>query len=374
MTNKHALLSASGSNRWVNCTPSARFEENEPNTTSDFAHEGTIAHETAAVYLENALAEDPKKLTKAFFQQRILGSNEEMVTNAEKYCDFVEEQIFRLSKNKDTYIESRVDFSLFAPKGFGTVDFFASDPKNIVIIDYKYGKGVQVNAKENTQLVLYALGALQKLEEDLIYPENVTMCIFQPRINNTSIWEISVNELLMYGESIKKAAKLAFKGEGKFSPGEWCRFCKAAYKCKALAKKVFNCAASDINQLTDLEILQNYKNVKLLDFYAKSIKKHVLEKALNGHVWEGYKLVEGRVIRKWSDENLAIKELKKGKFLKKDYTKTELKNRTDLIKLTGREFFNKNLAPLLIAPHGAPTVVPDDDPRPSYITAQDVFA
>jgi hypothetical protein len=244
----HALLSASSSHRWLNCTPSARLEEKLPESSSQYAEEGSLAHEIAELKLRKYCIEPMRARSfnariKKFKEMPLF--QEEMLKHTDTYLDYIAGVLHGFSSPPYVAAEKKIDYSSYAPEGFGTCDCIIIGGNILQIIDFKFGKGVPVSAKNNPQMKLYALGAYT--EYSFLYPiDTVKMTIVQPRIH-TSISEasLSIEELLKWGESIKPVAKLAFNGEGEYVPGEHCRFCRAKALCRAradhyLSLEVFN--------------------------------------------------------------------------------------------------------------------------------------
>ena len=229
--NRHAVLSASSSHRWLHCNPSARLELEFEDRETEAAAEGTAAHALAEHKLRKALKMRSTRPVSKY-------DSDEMELYTDGYMEFVLEAIEEARQDcpdPKVLIEQRLDFSCYVPDGFGTGDCLIVADKLLHIIDLKYGQGVLVNAEENPQMMLYALGALCIF--DCLYDiETVSMTIYQPRRENVSTWNISVAELREWAEkTLKPKAELAFKGEGEYCPGSWCQFCKAAVKCRARA-------------------------------------------------------------------------------------------------------------------------------------------
>jgi hypothetical protein len=233
----HALLSASSSHRWLNCTPSARLVEKLPESTSVYAEEGSLAREIAELKLRKYCIEPMgarvfNARLKKFKENPLF--QEEMVNHTDTYLDYIAAVLHGFSSPPYVACEKKVDYGGFAPEGFGTCDCIIIGGNILHIIDFKYGKGVPVAAKDNPQMKLYALGAYS--EYSFLYPiDIVKMTIIQPRLDNSiSEDSLSIEELLVWGESIKPIAKMAFNGEGEYSPGEHCRFCRAKALCRAV--------------------------------------------------------------------------------------------------------------------------------------------
>lgn len=296
---KHAILSASGAHRWLECTPAARLELEFKDQESTAAAQGTAAHNLCEHKLKKALHIRSKRPVSEF-------NDDEMEEHSDAYVEYVLEQLEEVKKNcKDplVLIEERLDFSCYVPEGFGTADTIIIGDKNLHIIDMKYGQGILVYAEDNPQMKLYALGALASYES-LYDIEEVTMHIFQPRRENVSAWTISVDELKKWAENdLKVKAKMAFEGKGEYIPGDWCTFCRAAVKCRARADKKLRLAQSEFKLpplLTDNEIEEILSKLSDLTKWANDIVAYATDAAINhGKEWSGFKVVEGRSNRKY---------------------------------------------------------------------------
>lgn len=359
--NAHALLSASSAHRWLSCTPSARLEQDFEDNETTAAAEGTAAHALCEHKLRRALKLRSKKPTSAF-------DSDEMDGYTDDYVQFVLEAIEegkQHCKDPTVLIEQRLDFSCYVPEGFGTGDCLIVSDKLLHIIDFKYGQGVLVEAEENPQMMLYALGAL-KLFESLYDIDTVSMTIFQPRRENVSTWTISVDELREWAEkTLKPKAELAFNGDGEFSPGSWCQFCKAAIRCRARAESNLELAQAEFKLpplLTDLEIEEILLKLDDLVKWAKEIQAYAQDAAVNhGKEWTGFKLVAGRSNRKYTDEAAVAQAAIDAGY--KDIYKKSLITITEMEKLMGKKQFSEILGAFVIKPQGKPTLVPASDKR-----------
>lgn len=372
---KHALLSASGASRWINCTPSARLEEERPDPGSSvFAEEGTLAHEFADLELRiktHVGDVGPRsKYRKWKTQQERLKKHKlfrnEMLDYVAIYTSYVLEQYMQACKENPgaiIKIEERTDFSYLVPEGFGTSDANIINDGVLEIVDLKYGKGLKVDALGNPQMRLYALGLLRKF--DLVYDiHTVKMTIVQPRLDHIDTETLSVGELQKWSvETVKPAALRAYDGLGDQNPGSWCKWCRVKPVCRGLANHNLNLAKmefADPHTLTDVEVVEVYKQSQLLVDWANSVATYMLDEAVQGKKWDGYKLVEGRSVRKWADEKKAIEELVKS-YKKDEILNTKLKGIGDIEKLAGKGKVNH----LLIKPPGKPTLAPESDKRPA---------
>lgn len=376
---KHALLSASGATRWINCPPSARLEEEVGEKESSvFAEEGTLAHEFGDIALQQLSV----RITKAARDKREeeLRAHklytDEMEGEVEKYTSYVMEE-YNAAKKRDKnavlLIEEKVDLTEFIEDGFGTCDANIIAEGTLEVIDLKYGKGVRVNANGNDQLGLYALGAVIKY--DLTHEiDKVKLTIVQPRLDHISSWTLSVKALEAWASNVvAPAAALAYKGEGVQKAGEHCRWCEVKPQCRAMRDYTMDLGKHDFAEphlLTEEGIIEAYEKVGLIEKWAKSVADYMLEEAKSGRVWKGYKVVEGRSQRKWIDDAAVLEKLKKSKYKLGDITQTKLLGITKIEKLMGQAKFVKSLGSLVIKPQGAPTLAPEDDKRPALGIAQ----
>ncbi|WP_230397491.1 DUF2800 domain-containing protein [Novisyntrophococcus fermenticellae] len=367
----HALLSASSSERWLHCPPSARLCESYDDKSSDYAAEGTDAHTLCEYKLRRALgmeAEDPTENLTWF--------NEEMDDCATGYAVYVIEQVEAAKQtcaDPVVLIEQRADFSRWVESGFGTADCLIIADGTLKIIDYKHGRGIMVDATENPQMKCYALGALELF--DGIYDfDRVSMTIYQPRRDNISTYELSKDELYRWAnEVLKPTADLAFAGDGNFLCGEWCGFCKAKHDCRARAETNMELARYDFKLpplLTDEDIEDILSKVDDLVAWAADIKEYALQQAISGKDWIGYKLVEGRSNRKYTNETVVADAVSRAGF---DPYERKVLGVTAMQKLLGKSRFDELLAAYIEKPQGKPTLVPESDKRPAMNTAKNDF-
>ena len=358
--NDHALLSASSSHRWLHCNPSARLEREFADRETIAAAEGTAAHALAEHKLKRRLKLRSERPVSPF-------DTEEMEICTDDYADFVMEQVTkerRRDPDTQVFIEQRLDFSCYVPEGFGTGDCLIVSKGRLHIIDLKYGMGLLVDSEENPQMKLYALAALTQYEEQYQI-KKVKLTIFQPRRENVSTWETSVAKLKKWAtKDLVPKAQRAFKGEGEYCPGEWCIFCKAAVKCRARAEDKLRLAQSEFKMpplLTDAEIEDVLAKLPDIKKWADEIQEYALAKALAGKEWAGFKLVEGRSVRKFTDERAVVKAANAAGY--HDIYKQTLISLTEMEKLMGKAEFSKVLGALVTKPQGKPTLVPDTDKR-----------
>ena len=413
MPGKHAVLSASSSKQWLHCPPSARLQENFPNESSVYAEEGTWAHELCEYKVKKYLHERKKRPQSEFFTEEI-----EQATDV--YAEFVISIIEEMRRNGCEplcFVEERLDFSNIVPEGFGTGDMIilGKDEQGrglLHICDYKNGKGVFVDAHENSQMMLYATGALNAY--GYIYEiETVRMSIIQPRLENISTYEMSAANLRDWGESIRPIAQMAFEGKGEQHPGDWCRFCRAKPVCKACMEEALALAREEFLDLdvgalaegaaeaaeaeeTDAtapynadtstpvfkvpglvsfaELVKVLPTLNRISSWIESVFAFVSGEAINhGVPVEGYKVVEGRSKRIFTDTKAVIKAAESEGYT--DIYKQELLTLTEFEKMMGKKKFAEILGQYVTKPPGKLALVPESDPRPAVdlSTVEDEF-
>lgn len=380
----HAYLSASGSYRWLNCTKSPLLEEGFEDTASIYAEEGTLAHG----FGELILLKNTKKITDDKYQvdKTILMQDdlfyEGMISEVEIYTSYCIEK-FNEFKTKDKQsimdIEQRLDYSMYAPRGFGTGDCVIVGNNRIEVIDLKFGKGVEVDPKENSQLMLYGLGALEAY--DFLYDiQEVTLTVAQVRLQGISSWTVSAKDLREWGNMVvKPRARLAFDGKGETTPGDWCMFCKFKNQCKARSKyltdlyELYKEKDKETMALEDLAYILDHE--KLIKNWLSGIEEYALGLGLAGTKIPGYKVVEGRSNRKIIDEDgLAATLIEKGYKADEVYRPQEIKTITALEKLIGKKDFETYSTGFIEKPEGKPTLVNDSDRRKTIVqTPEDEF-
>lgn len=367
----HAVLSASSSERWLNCPPSARLCEAYEDKGSDYAAEGTDAHALAESRLKQALGiptEDPV--------ENLTWYNAEMEDCAQGYAAYVVELLETAKQTCSdpvVMIEQRVDFSRWVPGGFGTGDCICIAEGLLNIVDLKYGAGIEVSADHNPQMMLYALGALEIF--DGIYDiDTVRMTIYQPRKSNISIFEMSKDALLTWADTeLTEKARLAYEGQGNFSCGEWCRFCKAKAECRERAIYNLRLAQYDFLNpalLQDEEIADILGRIDALTSWASDVKEYALQQAISGKEWTGWKLVEGRSNRKYTSEADVAAAVES---VGLDPYERKVLGVTAMQKLLGKTRFEELLSPYIEKPQGKPTLVPESEKRPAMNTAKNDF-
>ena len=364
MPNKHAILSASSSARWLACPPSAQLCAALPDTVTDYAREGTCAHELAEYKVQKLLGNlTPNPTENLDFYDT------EMEDCTDSYAQYIAELLATLQEPM-VLVEQRLDFSRYVPDGFGTGDCVIVAENVLTVIDFKYGKGVAVSADHNSQMMLYALGALELF--DALYDiAEIRMVIFQPRIQNISECTLPLSKLLHWAKTeLKPKAALAAKGDGDFCAGEHCRFCKVKATCRKRAEYNLQLAKYDFampDKLTDAEIEAILETADQLVAWASDIKEYALQQSLQGKTWKNWKLVEGRARRAYCSEAAAAEAVQAAGF---DPYEHKVLDITAMTRMLGKKKFEELLGNLLVKPQGKPTLVPLSDKRPAWNTAQ----
>lgn len=359
----HALLSASGAHRWLNCTPSARLEREFDDNSGEAAAEGTAAHALSEHKLRRALKLRSKKPVSKY-------DSDEMDNHTDGYVEFVLEIIEQAKQtciDPKVLIEQRLNFSKYVPDGFGTGDCLVIADGTLHIIDFKYGQGLLVEAEDNPQMKLYALGALELF--DGIYDiVSVAMTIYQPRRENVSTHTVFKESLYQWADEVlQPLAQLAFDGSGEYCSGDWCRFCRAAVKCRARAEEKLKLTQLEFALpplLTDAEIEDVLAKLDELTAWASDIRAYALEAAIHhGKQWNGFKLVAGRSNRKYASEEKVAETVKAAGY--HDIYRQSLITITEMERLMGKQKFNEILGGLIEKPPGKPSLVPLSDKRPA---------
>ena len=369
----HALLSASGASRWIACNKSARLEESFEESTSSYAEEGTLAHEFAELALRKSVGKielgDYRKAVNKLKKSEFYSP--EMPDEVRKYTDYVIRQ-FNAAKRKTPsatlLIEEKVSLEEYIKKGFGTCDANIIADETLEVTDLKYGKGVRVDAEANSQLRLYGLGALAAYW--LCYDiKRVRLTIVQPRLDHISSDEMSVEELLGWGEKIvKPAATKAWEGEGSHKAGPHCKWCRAAPRCAKLAEESMKIAQNEFGDfpdpslLDDEELIAAYLRTPLLVNWAGKVSAYLLAEALKGKKWPEHKLVAGRSNRAWKDLKAAERALW-GKYDEDQIYNKKLKGFGDLEKLATKKGLVDLVGEFIHKPEGKPTLVHKSDKR-----------
>lgn len=382
MPETHALLSASSAHRWLQCPPSARFEAEFPDQESTYAAEGTIAHELASIKASVKYCRYPSAAADrqiATLQQHELWADE-MLRHVDVYLDVIADKIASFASSPEISIEHRVDYSNIAPGGFGTADCIIAGPGMLTIIDLKYGKGVPVQALHNPQLSLYALGAYNYYHSTYgMDIDKVTLVIVQPRVREEADeWSTTMSELLDWGEKISQTAKLAYQGLGAYSPGDWCRWCKARGVCRARADHNVKLAGFDKIAPPALapDEIGHYLDLGAdVADWLEDLREYALGQCLAGVEIPGYKAVEGRSLRKWINTDQAFAKLIEGGYVKEPMLyKRQPLSVAQVEQLLGRKVFAEAASGLVDKPQGKPTLAPESDARePITLKAIDVF-
>lgn len=383
MPTQHALLSASSAHRWLHCTGSPLLEKEFPDTTSVYAQEGTLAHELCELKLKKYTTVMPKgAYTRA--HNKIMKSElwqNEMESTSETYLEYVKGIMLACEIAPAVLIEKRVDFSRYVPEGFGTADCLILAGETLHVIDYKHGKGVVVDADHNPQMMLYALGAMDELS--LLYRfKSVHMVIVQPRVNNISEFTMSADELIEWGETVvKPKAEAAISGNGTFEAGDWCRFCRAKQQCKTRYESNDSLypqlSAQHDPRLITLEELGEYlKRGRDMAAWLEDMKEYALSESLAGADVPGWKAVEGRGSRAFTDTDAAVDTLIKNGIDESVLYERRVLTLAQMEKAVGKKAFGEIVGNLVVKNPGKPTLVEESDKRPKITnqpTAADVF-
>lgn len=366
----HALLSASSAARWLACPPSAVAAEAYQNEGTEYTQEGTLAHEVAEVYATHRI-HGGVPIRELETDHEV---PQEMIECAQGYADYIQEQI--KSEAATVLLEQRVDFSPWVPDGFGTADCIIIQGDTMDVIDYKYGKGVAVSAEDNPQMKLYGLGALNDF--GFVYDvRTIRLHIYQPRLNSITVDTLTVEELTEWAEKVvKPTAAKAAKGKGDYNPGEHCRFCPHAGRCRTLTKTCTEYVTTHgmkaaVPVLAAWEVAEVLAMEPLVSLWLKRVKDQALTTMLDGGEIPGYKVVAGRGSRSWRDEIQAADALKAAGYTLEEITKTELLSVAAMEKALGRKKAAELLPDLYETKTGAPTVALASDKRPAYSPADE---
>ena len=369
---QHAFLSASSAHRWLECPPSARACEGQEDRASPYAKQGTDCHELCAYLVEKSLGRDAADPTESLEYY-----DREMQDCAESYCSYVMEQVEAAKKccpDPQVLVEQRLDFSRWVENGFGTGDCVVVADEVLQVIDYKHGVGVLVSAERNPQMMCYALGALE-LFDGLYDIREIRMTIFQPRRENVSTYSMTKEELLTWADEVlEPTAELAYEGKGEFKAGEHCQFCRVKAVCRKRAEYNLELARYDFEMpatLEDTEIAAILPRIDSLTSWAADLKEYALQQALSGTHYEGFKVVEGRSVRKYSDEAAAASAAEKAGY---DPYEKKLLGITAMTALMGKKKFEEVLGSYITKPQGKPALVPESDKRPAVNTAYEDFS
>lgn len=372
-------MSASSSYRWLRCTPSACLEQQFEDEQSPYAAEGTMAHALAETLLNRLLFDTNYDESEA----EPVNYSREMTEAVSQYVDICMEkanEARKRSADAEIMVEARLDYSEWAPEGFGTGDLVIVADEVLEVVDLKYGKGVPVSAINNSQMRLYALGAYAAYS--LLYDiKTVKMTIVQPRLDSVTTDTMAIVDLLAWGESIKPVAKQAFEGDGDCVAGSHCGFCKVRHLCRALAdtclEEFYRMGGKKTNLLMDSEVARILDMYPVIKRWLEDVNEYAIQKAVSGEKdWPGYKVVEGTSKRKITEPIKAAQALLAADYEASEiYRPQELKTITDLTKLLGRNGFNEIVGPYVVKPPGKPTLAPLSDPRKpmelNTVTAED---
>ena len=373
---KHAYLAASASERWLHCPPSAKLCAQEEDQGSPYAQQGTDAHELCQHLLEKALGRQTRDPT-----EDLTYYDAEMQESAEGYASFVMDQVTEAKTqcaDPLVCVEQTVDFSKWVPHGFGTADALIVADDLLYITDFKYGVGCLVSADGeegtgNSQLKCYALGALDTFG-DLYDIKRIRLSIYQPRRDNVDTFELTKADLLKWADEVlAPIAKLAYEGEGDFEAGDHCQFCKVKATCRKRAEYAMDLAKYDFAEaptLDESEIAAILPQIDTLVRWAEDIKTYALEQALAGVKFPGFKLVEGRSNRKYTDEAAVARVVSEAGF---DPYEKKLLGITAMTKQLGNKRFEELLSGLVVKPQGKPVLVPKSDTRTELNTAANDF-
>lgn len=369
---KHALLSASSSHRWIACPPSARLCGDREDKVSEYAKQGTDAHTLCEYKLKKMLGIECIDPT-----ENLSFYDEEMEECADGYAEYVAEQLTQIKEictDPVVLIEQTLDFSKYVTEGFGTGDCIIVADGTLSVIDYKHGLGVLVSAQNNPQMMCYALGALE-LFDGIYDVDTVSMTIYQPRRENISTTTISKSDLLKWAEEVlAPTAKLAYAGKGEFNAGEHCQFCKVKATCRKRMEYNMELARYDFEMpatLSNDEIAVILSRLDELSHWAEDVKEYALKQALSGTKFAGFKVVEGRSNRKYTDEERVAEVVKNAGY---DPYEKKIAGITAMQKILGKKKFEELLGSLVYKPQGKPTLVPESDKRSSMNTAIEDFS
>lgn len=375
----HALLSPSAAHRWLTCTPSARLEAQYPDTTSDAAEEGTLAHALGEYKLRLQYnCGEPATPDQLEDIRRNKWYSEEMNGYATAYADFVSDRFaeaLKITPDAVLFVETRLDLRNLLPDAFGTADAVIIADGLLQIIDLKYGRGVAVSAERNKQMMIYALGALRTYRG--VYDvDRVQMYIYQPRLDSCTSYTMTAAELEQWAaEELQPRAAIAYRGDGELVIGDHCRFCLHRVHCQALARQTLALAVDEFDpeRESPVSIEHVLRVAETVTGYVNAVKEYALAEALKGKQWEGFKVVEGRSIRKFADEQALIAACKGGGVATDELYDKKLKGVPAIEKLLGKERFAELAAPWVAKPAGSPTLVPVTDKRPEYSVAAAEF-
>lgn len=385
---KHALLSASSSHRWLNCPPSARLAEQFPSSTSAYAEAGRLAHEIAELKARKHFLEPMS--TRAFnTRMKKLKENpnyeKAMDSNTDTYLECLKMIAMSFDRAPHVALETRLDFSQYVPEGFGTADCIIIGEGKLVVVDYKNGAGVPVEAENNSQMMCYGLGAL------LLYApifgdsiQEVQLYIVQPNAGGVKNWSISAHDLQLWGtEFLAPTAQQAYEGKGDYCAGDWCRFCPAKAQCSAraaqmlglepLAKQTATATPVAPELMSDEAVGDALARGRALVAWVKDLEEYALSASLQGKKIAGFKVVEGRGSREWANTDAAFTALQQRGISEAVLYERKPVTVAGLEKILGKKPFAEAAEDLVVKKPGKPALVPDNDPRKPYNAAAIAF-
>ena len=392
---QHALLSASSAHRWLNCPGSARLAEQFPNQTSPYAEAGRVAHAIAELKARKYFLEPMSVRTYNAQLKKLRDSphfDKSMDENTDTYLEVLKETALSFEKAPFVALETRVDFSDSVPEGFGTADCIMIGSGAIVIVDYKNGAGVPVEAEDNPQMKLYALGALQVYAP--IYGDTIqraVLKIVQPNAGGTKTWETTVQALKLWAfNTVKPIARIAYDGKGGFSAGDWCGFCPAKAQCSARARQMLEMepmvgakpqrssapegpGKNAPALLSDAEVGDILRRAQTLAAWVEDLKEYALSAALAGREITGFKVVEGRGSREWNNQDVAFQALQQRGVAEELLWERKPCSVAGLEKALGKKVFSEAAEGLVVKKPGKPALVPASDKRPPYNAAAIAF-
>lgn len=392
---QHAKLSASSAHRWLNCPPSVALSERFPDQTSSYAEAGRIAHAIAELKARKHFLEPMSARTYSTRLKKLQADphfDRGMDENTDTYLEVLKETALSFEYAPFVALETRVDFSGYVPEGFGTADCIMIGSGTIVIIDYKNGAGVPVEAEDNPQMMLYALGALQVYAP--IYGssiQRVVLKIVQPNSGGTKTWETTVQALTAWAtDTVRPTAQMAYEGRGEFNAGDWCRFCPARAQCSARArqmlelepmvgaKPLLSTIPGDASKnapalLSDAEVGDILRRAQTLAAWVKDLEEYALSAALAGREITGFKAVEGRGSREWTDQDTAFQTLQQRGVSEALLWERKPCSVAGLEKALGKKAFTEAAEGLVVKKPGKPALVPAGDKRPPYNAAAIAF-
>lgn len=376
MPTKHARLSASSAFRWINCPGSVALSDQCPApASSSYADEGTLAHAIGELKLRYVNDEISKRQLNAKMKPLLQSEYYcgEMEEATGYYADAVIEALEAAGEDAELMIEQQFSLDRWVPEGFGTSDAVVIGGGVIQVIDLKYGKGIKVDARNNPQLRLYGLGAAN-LFDSLYDFDTVRMTIIQPRLDHISTEELPLSELLAWAEDdVKPRAQMAMDGTDYTAVGDWCRFCPAKAVCRKRAEYNLSIAKDDFRKpplLSDEEIGNVLRRADELQHWVKDVGDYALEQALAGKQYDGWKLVEGRSVRKYADDLKVAEALKAAGYDEAMLYERKLYGISAMEKIVGKKRLTETLGDLIMKPAGKPVLVPESDKREAINTAE----